>query len=226
MKPFILSADLGQVNDYTAYSIIEERTEIRETKTPDDIRNETSTRIQSNVYALRHLERPPLGTKYDKLVEQVYALQNTPQLAGRSELVVDATGVGRPVIDMMVRAGLKPIPILITSGNALTQDEYGYYHVPKIDIVSALNVAFNSKRLKIANGLPLAPILVQEAQTFMMKKTKAGNDTYEALREGDHDDLVLSVGMAVWWAFFTRKLDVKSHVLKKKKADDYDILHY
>ena len=29
---------------------------------------------------------------------------------------------------------------------------------------------------------------------------KTAHDSYEAWREGDHDDLVLSVGMAVWAA--------------------------
>ncbi len=32
-----------------------------------------------------------------------------------------------------------------------------------------------------------------------MKITLAGNDTYEAWREGDHDDLVLAAAMAAWY---------------------------
>ncbi len=32
-----------------------------------------------------------------------------------------------------------------------------------------------------------------------MKITVAGNDTYEAWRESDHDDLVLAAAMAAWY---------------------------
>ena len=51
----------------------------------------------------------------------------------------------------------------------------------------------------IARALPEAPVLVEELQNFKLKITTAGNDTYEAWRESDHDDLVLAVAMAAWY---------------------------
>ncbi len=41
-------------------------------------------------------------------------------------------------------------------------------------------------------------MLVEELQNFKLKITTAGNDTYEAWRESDHDDLVLAAAMAAW----------------------------
>ncbi len=38
--------------------------------------------------------------------------------------------------------------------------------------------------------LPEAALLVQELLNFQVKITAAGNDTYRAWREGQHDDLV------------------------------------
>ena len=41
--------------------------------------------------------------------------------------------------------------------------------------------------------------LIQELSNFKVKITTKGNDTYEAWREGQHDDLVLSVALACWY---------------------------
>ena len=54
-------------------------------------------------------------------------------------------------------------------------------------------------RLKISRALPEAAQLVEELQNFKIKVTLAGNDTYEAWRESDHDDLVLAAAMAAWY---------------------------
>ena len=39
-----------------------------------------------------------------------------------------------------------------------------------------------------------------ELLTFSTKMSAAGNEKYEALRERDHDDMVLAVAMALWRA--------------------------
>ena len=71
--------------------------------------------------------------------------------------------------------------------------------MPKRELVSNLAIQFQSERLKIAKALPEAAQLVEELQNFKMKITLAGNDTYEAWRESDHDDLVLAAAMACWY---------------------------
>jgi hypothetical protein len=54
-------------------------------------------------------------------------------------------------------------------------------------------------QLKIAEALQLAPVLRRELLNFKVKITIAtGHDSYEAWREGDHDDLVLAVALACW----------------------------
>ncbi len=65
--------------------------------------------------------------------------------------------------------------------------------------MSNLVIIFQSDRLKIARGLPEAPQFVEELQSFKMKITLAGNDTYEAWRESDHDDRVIAAAMAAWY---------------------------
>jgi hypothetical protein len=70
--------------------------------------------------------------------------------------------------------------------------------VPKRDLVSVVQVALQTDKLKIAEALPEAGTLVRELQGFQVKITDAANDTYGTWREGAHDDLVLAVALALY----------------------------
>ncbi len=52
---------------------------------------------------LRFLERVELGTTYPDVVERVVQVTRSRDLLGRCHLVVDGTGVGRPVVDLLRR---------------------------------------------------------------------------------------------------------------------------
>jgi hypothetical protein len=117
--------------------------------------------------------------------------------------VVDQTGVGRAVVEMMadrlrgwVEATL--LPIQITGGHAVTIGEDGSVRVPKKELVGAVQVLLQSRRLQIARTLPDAPLLVKELENFRVKITEAANETFGAWREGQHDDLVLATALAAW----------------------------
>jgi len=117
-------------------------------------------------------------------------------------LVVDGTGVGRAVVDMFRAAALKTSirPIVITGGTAVSRGEDGTTHVAKKELVGVLQVLLQARRLLVSDRLPEAKTLVKELQNFRVKITAAANETLEAWREGDHDDLVLAVALACWWA--------------------------
>ena len=189
---------MGQSADFTALAVIEKVE--GEHDDPD--------------LHLRHLERYPLRTPYPEMVAQVAALVEDPQLRttrldrrlGRRvldepDLLVDATGVGRPVVDLFRERGLKYKAITITGGNKVTGAASGGYGVPKRDLIGALEVPFHSGRLKVAAGLYLWETLRSELQTFRRKVSlTTGMDTYEHWRESDHDDLVLAAALACWGA--------------------------
>ena len=199
---FYVGLDLGQSNDYTALAVVE-KTKAGET---DDASFATDLH-------LRYLERYPLRTPYPEMVARVAALVEDPQLRsthldsflGRRileepELLVDATGVGRPVVDLFKERGLRYKAITITGGNKVTSVAGGY-GVPKRDLIGALEVPFHSGRLKVAAGLRLWETLRSELQTFRRKVSlTTGMDTYEHWRESDHDDLVLAAALACWGA--------------------------
>ncbi len=94
-------------------------------------------------------------------------------------------------------AGLKPIAVSITAGKR-SRRANGMAYVPKRELVRGLVTAFETGRLKIAKGLPLAGVLMGELRAFQVKVTAKGRDTYAA-RSSKHDDLVMAVALAVWF---------------------------
>ena len=187
MTRYFLGLDLGQSQDYTALVVAEQVPAVG---------------VRSSVvyqYHLRHLERLKLGTPYPEVAERVKALLASPALKGCSRLVVDSTGVGMPVLDMLRQHGLSPIGITITGGD-LASHEGTKWRVPKRDLVSTMQVLLQTQRLKVAEGLPDAAVLVEELLNFRVKiDPLTAHDSYGAWREKEHDDLVLAVALACWY---------------------------
>jgi hypothetical protein len=148
------------------------------------------------IFQVGHLERLPLGTSYPGIVAHVGRLLT--KLPGRPELVIDFTGVGRPVFDMFVYAGISPTGVVITSGTDETHHRMTR-SVPKLTLVSRLQALLHEGRLKILRELAEAETLVRELQDFRSEFTAAGHLTFNA-RTGKHDDLVLALAIAVWRA--------------------------
>ena len=197
MTRFIVGLDLGQAGDYTALAVLEKVW----------VEREGQPRAR---YDVGHLERPPLGTPYPDVVALVRGRVAALLARGAAAtLVVDQTGVGRPVVDLLRRAGVgcPLVPVTITAGHAATEvaGERSWeraFHVPKRELVSTLAVLLQTGRLRVAAGLPAAAILIQELLAFRARVTAAGHDAYGAggdWREGAHDDLVLAVALAAWY---------------------------
>ena len=176
-----IGVDLAQTVDYTAIAIVEQH-----------------GRAGEAVYQVRHLERVERNTPYPMIVKRVADLARQPAVVDRATLVVDATGVGRPVVDLL-RAELLTAPLLavtITAGDAVSSEGRSW-HVPKRDLVAAIQVLLQTERLKVAPALPAAELLTRELSAFEVKLSASGHDTYNA-RAGEHDDLVLAVALTVW----------------------------
>jgi hypothetical protein len=224
MKPlYILGVDLGQAQDFTALCVLE-RIQIDTGKTrarPDRMVHSYSfsgikgeplsppqripvEAVTENHYAARHLERLPIGTPYPAQVERVKELHDRLKAETKKAplLVVDQTGVGRPVVDMLRAAELKPVAVTITGGDAVSRDGRDY-RVPKRDLVSVVQVLLQAERLKIASSLKEAATLTAELLAFKVSISLKGHDSYGndagQWRENPHDDLVLAVALAAWY---------------------------
>jgi hypothetical protein len=197
---YIIGVDLGQANDYTALCVLEKWRDSSTTVQQKGFELPTSITTTRNIFHLRHLQRLKLGTGYPDVVAIVSTmLKALPPAKHAPALVTDATGVGAPVIDMMKKAGLRPIAVTITGGFDENRVASNDYRIPKRNLVSTLAVLLQSGRLKVAPDLAEGETFVSELSNFKVKISAAGHDSYNAWRESIHDDLVLSVALAAWF---------------------------
>jgi hypothetical protein len=178
----------------------------------------------AGVYDIVHLVRLPLNTAYTAIPDRIQTIdagirERWLRLVAEQELadtgsvrtslpdapvdlVIDQTGVGRPVVDLLREAGLDPVAVTIHGGDQAIRVAHNEYRVPKRDLVGAVQSVMQTRRLKAAASLADWPVLQRELTNFKAKISLSGHDTYGAgddWREGSHDDLVLSVALGVWW---------------------------
>jgi len=196
-RDYILGVDLGQARDYTAVAFVE----MIEDEIGHPIDNDYEIERR---FLVPQITRFPLGVSYVEVVDEIAkAVKHLPG-ANRVTLVVDATGCGRPVVDLMrthdlVRkhdVALRPVTIV--GGSAITCDGSGW-HVPKRVLVSNMAILLATAKVKFRSGMAEAEAVKKELAAFKVKISAAGNDSYESWRESDHDDMVLATAIALWF---------------------------
>jgi len=191
---YFIGIDLGQSQDYTAISVVERADIITGPRS-----HMTYEWPRDRVLTVRHLERFPLGTPYPDIIQAICRLARNPILAGSSQIVIDGTGVGAPVIDMLRRE--RPGPIIHTviltagSGHKRVGDTH---HIPRSEVLGRLESAFQNRRLKISKHLPDSQHLFLELQNLRRKFKGTGFETIQPERDADHDDLVFATALAHW----------------------------
>ena len=195
MDWYFVGLDLGQSRDHTAIAAVE-RAELTGEWDPMAFAWRKVAALR-----LRYLERMPLGVLYPQMVARVRQVLQHPGLAGRCTLVVDSTGVGRPVVDLLYEAklGCSITAVTITGGEGETAAG-GYHGVPKRDLIIGLQVLLQQRKLQIAADLEHGPLLVKEMSEMQVRVTPAGKEQYGTWREGQHDDLTFAVALACWGA--------------------------
>lgn len=203
---YIVPVDIGQAADFTAVGGLRRiaRANGREKELYSRGGVEL-TREYDDTFHLGYAHRFPLHTPYPEQVEKLVEICG--RIPGSYQVVADATGVGRPVVDLMRTAGLPVVGVVITAGSgAAHQDkETGYWKVPKRELVTRAQTYMQTGKLRISTKLKLADVIVKEMLAFKMKiSAQSGNVSFEAWREQAHDDLVLMLCMGVWWGHMTR----------------------
>lgn len=206
---YFVGIDFGMAVDHTAVSVLA----YTETKVDDDIK------VEKQIQELRRL---PLGIEYTTIVALCGNLLS--KLPQNTLVLADATGVGRPIIEMLyreiMRLGLKTrlISVIITGGIKASYDG-NTCRLPKRELILSFVSALQKRELAISALLQHAPILIEEMRHFKMKTTAAGNETYESWRERDHDDLVFSAALVAWGVekFWTPLIPRPIKVTYKKK---------
>ena len=182
-----IGVDLGQRRDYTAIAVVER---VWEQAVAGEF-------LRSGVdgqwwFRVRLLERVRLGTPYPEIVKRVKEIVRHPLIAMGRTVVVDGTGVGAPVVDLLRQAGLGCgiNPVIITGGGRSGLLAGGYVSVPRAELLTAVQLLVQQGRLRVAARCKEAETLRRELLGLKL----AGGDS------GVHDDLALAVALAVWKA--------------------------
>lgn len=181
--------DIGQSHDPSALAVIQHRVYGRDFIGP-----------HQEGWELIKLGTWPLGTDYGEVIKDVLNLKTL------SVLCVDATGA-KPFIDWFRREAsrvswatrIRPINIATSAMREAAVREKGFWSVPKREIVTALVVMEHKHGLKLPKEDPAVKRLLRELADFKLTISRAANQTFGA-KQGSHDDLVMSLGMACWWA--------------------------
>jgi len=184
---FYIGVDLGKTHDYTAIAVIEKETPLQVNQ-----RNYFAPGASPLPQLLvRRLERVPLGTSYPRIVAHIRAITHAPPLAGHCALVVDATGLGAPVVDMLREpgTGCDITAVTVTGGERVSRRGLMHFGVPRRDLIAGVQLALEQGRLRISGHLHEGPALGRELLAM-----RAGCATSE------HDDLVFAVALACWRA--------------------------
>lgn len=182
MSQFVVGVDIGKASDFTAINVME-----------------MIPQGSSYIYHVRYLDRPPLGTSYPDVLKKINKIANDPRISQDSMIVVDATGVGAPVVDMLRETNPLLVAVTITGGNSVNEIDNYNYTVPKRDLISNLQVLYQNNKIFISKEIKESETLIKELLNFKVKISQSGHDSYEAWREGIHDDLVLSVALSAWY---------------------------
>jgi hypothetical protein len=204
--------DLGLMADFSTLALLEH-------VGPGDARRPDQT------FHCRLLIRWPLRTDYPTVVAAVGAMLGAHPIDGAAVLAYDQTGVGTAVGNLLTEAARSPQPVAddrgrrplytpppalrvaslhgvtITGGNEVHRrgDDYA---VPKVDLIGGLQVALQTRRLRIAPDLEHAATLVTELRDYRLRVSLAGHISYgtaDEWRTSPHDDLILGLAIA-WWA--------------------------
>ena len=194
-REYFLGLDLGQAEDYTALAVLERRETVFQERDP--VTWEPLRRVD---HLVRFLARMPLGTSYTEVVDQIGRLLRSPRLSARVSLIVDATGVGRGVVDLIrsSRLGCEIVPVTITAGSH-TSHERGMWNVPKRDLIGDLQLMLERDELGVSRTIEEAPALIKEMRAMKVRIGPTGQDQLGSWRESRHDDLVFAVALAAWW---------------------------
>jgi hypothetical protein len=182
---YVMGLDLGPPGEPTGFAILEC----------------SDLSPQQPQYRLRYLERFPPPTPYHRIVDQVASRAATPDLDD-APMIVDGTAVGQIVLDQLRRAQPRRavIAVFINAGYSVQRAGGVGWLVPKKDLVSALQMVLQTRRLKVAPDLPDAGLLATELANFRLRRVPVGDAANIEWREGRHDDLVLAVALTCWYA--------------------------
>jgi len=166
---YCLGVDLARSVDYTVLTVI----------------NKQMKRVD---YFERMENENRTSWNYQK--EKIMAVS---RMYGGASTIVDASGVGDPIVEDLMRMGCN---IYHTeSAGGLEVPGMKFTATSKENLIEKLKVGIELKLFTI----PRIEVLIRELERFEAVTMASGRSRYQA-RDGEHDDCVISLALAVWGA--------------------------
>ncbi|MEM7481075.1 MAG: hypothetical protein AAF481_07855 [Acidobacteriota bacterium] len=182
-----IGVDIGQKRDPTAIAVAE--TDQRQ----------SAHQSGDTHFVIRYLHRLPLGTPYPEVARRIAEVAEKAQARSNAFPIVflDATGVGKPVVDLVSEGWLHGdlYAVYFTHGDRRRVDGQRVT-LGKAHLVSRLQALLQAGRIHLPPTLE-ARALAEELLDYEIRVDEQGKDRYGAFRTGTHDDLVTALGLAV-----------------------------
>jgi hypothetical protein len=157
--------------------------------------------VPETVYAIRLLQRLPLGLSYGQIADRLSDVLASPRLEGRLiDAWVDYSGVGRPVYEMIGERLKQKAPqvtlhaITFVHGERWNRQEGT---LGKRWMVSHLQAHFQFGRIGLPPDSQEAGQIQQELHEYDISVSRDGMDSYGTRASaGHHFDLVVGLGLA------------------------------
>lgn len=224
MKEYTISVDIAKKSDYTGIQIFKKIPFIDKGKKL--LNQQPVIKAKYNLGGMYKYQ----GKRYGDLVKNVGRIITNLNIEAieKHDLIVDGTGVGEVVVDMMRDKGLLPTPIVFTGGDT-SREVYAPYsdvfskskfshskmkvlkqiNVPKKDMVDCAVNFLEQKRLSMSPNVTYKEDFIYQLSNFKGKINEKGNTKFEADKETIHDDLVACFLMFAWWEHYQEPREEK-----------------
>lgn len=235
--PICIGVDVGKIHDPTAFCVSEVAQvptgEVRYTSNPtlgyhdgkgNWVPPQGVEQVMRSEYTVKSIKRLPLNTSYPAVAEYLANMLQNPLFANRNvRLLIDVTGVGRPVYDSLKQK----INLRMNNSNLEAHYVRGVYYLEvgptwkigkhtlqlkpitftygemynrskgtlgKAFLVSRLQSILQEQRFHAPN-IPEVVAMCEELMVYEIKVSDEGKDTYGA-KVGKHDDLATAAGLS------------------------------
>ncbi|WP_031497848.1 hypothetical protein [Bryobacter aggregatus] len=211
----ILGLDLGQTQDPTAAALL---LDMEQTVSPYSWID--STHRTTRRWQLASTRLWPLETAYTQVAIDLKRICRRIQRqypATPLILLCDATGIGRPTLEMIHKELQSPGEaspariegIVFTGGATVSESRHpalpvNLFHVPRLDLIQTLLQAIESRQLQAAPGLEDAARLATQLKSLRYTESRSTGQTgIEVHKSAAHPetanaDLVMALAMATW----------------------------
>lgn len=199
----LIGVDLGRRKDYATVNIFEDHLIQRPvTGQPNTVKIKPmeAPSLLTRVYNLVDMGEMR-GVPYPEVARRISVISLHPKISKPYALVVDATGVGIAVIDMLRGDPyrLDPIGVTFTPGRGWRESEVGY-NVAKLDLMVNLQLLYETERIRIADGIAHLDEYKEQMKGMTTKINTRGHEIFTEESDETHDDFVMGQAIVLWYA--------------------------